>query len=134
MVYRILADEHHYIIRDGGPDHRWDSGDSGLNVRVRSIYASDPSHARLGWVTPRDLCPSDAVRVGETAFLVVCKWADGDTFGSSEYWCVACVKATAEAAQAAVEELSERAGYSVPWNGYFADLSSIEVEPLTLLA
>lgn len=132
MNYCVLADERHYTIREPDGEEWGCSGEYGVSVTLRSIHRSNPSDARLGWETSREFIESDDIPAGATAFVVLCQWTDGDTFGSNGYWCVATVKATQEAASAAVDDLNARTDYSVPWTGYFAGLDSIEVVALMM--
>ena len=67
-----------------------------------------------------------------TLYLVVVKYSDGDTFGTTygytELW---SLHASMKEAEQAVEELPASNGYKA-WTGYFARLEDIIIEPLTL--
>jgi hypothetical protein len=78
-----------------------------------------------------------SVPIGSTAYVVVCEYIDGGTFGYSGYWCVAGVAATPEEADAIRKRCLDKNDLDVPvhrpWEGYFASLRDARVEPMTVL-
>lgn len=72
---------------------------------------------------------------GQDYFIVYYIWSTGDSFGHSErYGCeVHGVYQTFDEAEAERERLSKVSNYSVPWNGYFESLDTLEVKKVMCL-
>lgn len=74
-----------------------------------------------------------------TAYVILVHYTDGDTFGSSGYWCVPALVDTQERAREIVEAIQgpqeadklTRSRWR-PWDGYFAGLSSVEVHEMVV--
>lgn len=143
MNYYLTYDEHSYVITEpeDSDEPFSDQGETGVDVTLRAIHRSpvkgghelvsdEGGYSRLYGV--------EDVPAGETAYVVLVNYSDGDTFGSSGYWTIAAVCSNPQSAKNIVErcegenDLSHRA-YR-PWDGYFAHLNSAEVVPMTVLA
>lgn len=112
-----------------------DQGSSGVDVTLNSIHASAPSGPHEN--CERAIYGCESIAPGDAAYVVLVVYEDGDTFGSSGYWCVAAVCSTPESAHAVTLRCEgandlDRPVYR-PWDGYFAHLNAATVVPLTVL-
>jgi hypothetical protein len=137
-MYYVTYEEYSYCITEPeDSDDRWAyRGDYGLNVSLERLSRSTPPNARMGWETiepgrpPYDVAE---VPAGGLAHLVVVEYSDGDTFGSSGYWCVAGLFKTLAEADACVlrcEGTNDTNRAYRPWDGYFAGINSVRVESM----
>lgn len=146
MDYYITYDEHTYVITEpeGSDEPYSDQGATGVDVTLKAIHRNVPNGGPHEVVTDegyrRAYYGLDDIAPGNTAYVVLVNYFDGDTFGSSGYWMIAAVKATPEAAAAATKRCnSPRVGSEYDfttlrsWDGYFAGINSVEVIPMTVL-
>lgn len=130
MIYYLTYDECSYMI---DPPEASDEpfsyrGRSGLNVYPRSLHRSNPR-------VPHELIDTETdIALGAMAYVVVVTYTDGDTFGSSGYWCVEGLYASPENAKDAADGAETGGDGYQPWDGYFARFEAAEVVPMTVLA
>lgn len=122
-------------------EHSWCDQPSGhVNVYPRSLHRERRNLGGHYEIAPdgyESVYEVEDVAVGETAYLVICEYTDGGTFGYDGYWCVAGLYASAERAEETRKrcegenDIPSRA-YR-PWDGYFASLGQAYVEPMVVL-
>lgn len=137
MKYYVKLDEYTYTITEPDPDDDWDSGESGLEYTFKSISLSEPKGDYGYRIIDTEnnyqaIYGVDSnISVGEQAYVVVVKYTDGDTFGSSEYTTIVAIKKDINDAYEVVKKVNNNNDTDVtyrPWDGYFAHLNSVEVE------
>lgn len=102
MFVTIDVSTEEYYISEPIPDDRWDSGTRGLRIGDATVCMSNNKfNYELGG------------SIGDTCVVVVEKYSDGDTFGSSEYMDIKGVFDTEEIASAFIKSLKP------PDHGYF---------------
>lgn len=149
MDYFLTYDEHSYTITEPepNPDNEpyMDQGSSGVDVYPRTLHLSKPSGPHEAISSERRYggmksFPIETLSAGDSAYVVIVTYSDGDTFGSSGYWKVAAVCSTPEQAKTAEEraqipEPRQIGGDDwMPWHGYFAHLKNVETYPMVVLA
>lgn len=109
------------------------------NVHVGSLHRERRNLGGHYEITPdgyESVYDVEDVPVGDTAYLVICEYTDGGTFGYSGYWCVAGLYGDAERAEACrqkCESPNDTDRAYRPWDGYFASLGEARVEPMKVL-
>lgn len=133
----VTYSEHTFVIippEEG--DGPWlDQGSTGVDVTLNTLHRTPPQGCYEN--CERALYGVEDIPVGDTAHIVLVVYEDGDTFGSSGYWCVAGIASTPESAEAIrlrCEGQNDTDRAYRPWDGYFARLTDASVVPLTVLA
>lgn len=143
VEYALITNESHWQEDPGcqeAHDHAWCEQPSyALSVSPVSIHRTRREfYDGYERVSAKDcIYGVEDVPVGANAYVVVCAYIDGDTFGYSGYWTVAGLFADAERAEDVrkrCEGENDTDRMFRPWDGYFASLRSAEVYPLTVLA
>lgn len=140
VSYALIVDEHSYVRSHGCPPScencgGWCERDSyGISVSPRALHKDRRDFPLTGYeeVEGTEIAP------GETAYVVIVTYTDGDTFGYSGYWACLGVFTTAESADETRKEAEKPNEYPFdkgyrPWDGYFASLESADVYPMTVL-
>jgi hypothetical protein len=138
-TYYLTYTENTYEICSPDPDDDWDHGQYGVTVLLHDLYPYNPEcpHHQIESESYNDLFGVEEVKQGEIAYVVLVIYQDGDTFGSSGYWTVPGIFSDANRAEQLVKDIENGKAvttkYMLPWDGYFASLSSAEVIPMVVL-
>ncbi len=131
--YKIDVDVDTWIERDPDPDDSWDIGDeTGSITSVKAVRMSDweaEHYSDPGRYGGQHVIRFD-VNPGETVIALVSCTETGCTFGRTGVLTMVhgiWPASEAEIAQERKAELEQNSDYSVPWNGYFEDLVSLEL-------
>ena len=115
------------------PSNRWSSREDGYRqLTVKSIHKTEPANCFFFDSIEVD----EAVLNSKTVFLVIVRYSDGDTFGTTHgYHYFYSVRTTGEEVEEDKLEISKpsKPGVYRPWDGYFSSLEDIEVEFLPLM-
>lgn len=111
-------------ICSGDENSSWPSYEpsyNGFSLRAITLENTSPYHEEFKWEGP----------VPDSAYVVVVRYYDGDTFSSTHgKGAIEAVVATEEEANQLAVEIRHgkhsRRGYT-PWDGYFAGLEDVEV-------
>lgn len=139
MKIKINYDRHEYLTREACPEDDWDRGDTAADISIHGEVA-DGYH---------DIDAPFDVEPEVVYYLVWANYNTGDSFGSDhnrvEFIDLFKTKELAEdcadIARAAgrynyifTRENGRSCTQSIPWNGYFESLNSIEVKEVELLS
>lgn len=116
----VNATEHVSETSEPDPNDRWDRASTCTDWTINGIKVS----RKEGY----QLLPIE-IDAGHPVYVVYAIWSTGDSFGHDEnYGCEAmAVLPTREEADKEVARLKEVKDYSVPWNGYFESLTTIDI-------
>jgi hypothetical protein len=143
MKYYLTYSERTYETdppdRDGG---EWSyRGGSGCDYTLKQLRLTKPmgEHLLLDTEDNFDLLyGAGEYEAGDEVWVVSVKYQDGDTFGHGEYWTVvALCDGPKEAGKVEKKcQASNNKGETHreyrPWDGYFASLLDVHVEPMIL--
>ena len=125
----------------GDEDSAWPSyEDTFIETSFRGVYVGEDRPAEITWQD--DAESFEVPKAGfekvarDKVYVVVARYGDGDTFSHSNGNIhIGGVFGTYDAAKREIEALKskEKGDYSVPWNGYFNSLDTLEVEILPIL-
>lgn len=123
--------------RSGGepddPEDQWTShSDVEIELTILGIQTTEPSSTFF----------NDSVEVEpeildlKKVYLVVVRYRDGDTFGSSsgnyKFYSIRATAAEANADQKAIEADRDPKGPYLEWDGYFCGLESVDIHLMDL--
>lgn len=120
-------------------------GTTAIDASVASISRSEPTSG-FGWdrVSSESTYSDgfygiDDIPPGGTAYVVLCNYQTGDTFGSDGAYCIAAIVDSPEKArevEGKCHDENDRPGSCAyrPFDGYFEHLNDVSIHPLIVLA
>lgn len=126
MFIKFEVEQEEWVTREANPNDEWDRGCTDGSATILSATLVDKDSYNT-------LVAPDGVQKGDTIYLVWALYGTGDSFGSYggkyELLEVCSSREEAEDRRTHFENVTD---YSVPWNGYFEWLESLNIEELTL--
>jgi len=82
MKLRVSVDTRTWVTDPGDPDDKWDRDNTAQSIEGVSVYANDEDdRGYYSWGYPT---PELDVNIGDTVYVVIIRYSDGDTFGNDE--------------------------------------------------
>lgn len=127
MKYYLKADSYTSITGRANPNDNWDRDDTATSWSIHSdyLYEGETYHE----VDMYYDCHTPELKVGDRPFVVVAIWSTGNSFGYDEnyYAKIVHINLNEQDARAWVEEALKTKDLTMPWNGYFEHLTSIDI-------